>query len=64
MWPVGTKLAFTVTTLVIALPRQVVVQRWGRADVDLVLQDDRAVGPPLHEHLDSAMDLPSPPPRH
>jgi hypothetical protein len=27
MWPMGTQLEFTITTLVIALPRQVVVQR-------------------------------------
>jgi len=46
MWPMGTQLEFTVTTLVIGLPRQVVVQRCRRADVDLVLRDDGAVWPP------------------
>jgi hypothetical protein len=30
-------------------PRQVVVQRCGRADVDLVLRDDGAVWPPLSQ---------------
>jgi hypothetical protein len=43
----GTQLEFTVTTLVIGLPRQVVVQRCRRADVDLVLRDDGALWPPL-----------------
>ena len=47
MWPTGTQLEWTVTTLVIGLPRQVVVQRCNRADVDLVLRDDGAVWPPL-----------------
>jgi hypothetical protein len=47
MWPMGTQLEWTVTTLVIGLPRQVVVQRCRRADVDLVLRDDGAVWPPL-----------------
>jgi hypothetical protein len=47
MWPMGTQLEFTVTTLVIGLPRQVVVQRCRRADVDLVLRADGAVWPPL-----------------
>ena len=46
MCPMGTQLEFTVTTLVIGLPRQVVVQRCRRADVDLVLRDD-GVWPPL-----------------
>ncbi len=46
MWPMGTQLEFTVTTLVVGLPRQVVVQRCKRADVDLVLRDDGAVWPP------------------
>ena len=40
-------LEFTVTTLVIRLPRPVMVQRCRRADVDLVLRDDGAVWPPL-----------------
>lgn len=35
MWPMGTQVEFTVTTLVIGLPRQVVVQRCRQADVDL-----------------------------
>jgi hypothetical protein len=48
MWPMGTQLEFTVTTLVIGLPRQVVVPRCRRADVDLVLRDDGAAGPPRH----------------
>jgi len=43
MWLRGTRLEFTVTTLVIGLPRQVVGQRCRRADVDLVLRDDGAV---------------------
>jgi hypothetical protein len=47
MWPVGTQLEWTITTLVIGLPGQVVVQRCRRADVDLVLRDDGAVWPPL-----------------
>ena len=47
MWPMGTQLKWTLTTLVIGLPRQVVVQRCRRADVDLVLRDDGAVWPPL-----------------
>jgi hypothetical protein len=34
----GTQLEFTITTLVIGLLRQVVVQRCRRADVDLVLR--------------------------
>jgi hypothetical protein len=38
---------FTITTLIIGLPRQVVVQRCRRADVHLVLRDDGAVWPPL-----------------
>ena len=37
----------TITTLIIGLPRQVVVQRCRRADVHLVLRDDGAVWPPL-----------------
>ena len=41
MWPMGTQLEFTITTLVIGLPRQVVVQRCRRADVDLVLRGRR-----------------------
>ena len=32
MWPMGTRLEFTVTTLVIGPPRRVVVQRCSRAD--------------------------------
>jgi hypothetical protein len=40
----GTQLEFTVTTLVIRLPRQVVVPRCKRADVELVLREDGAVG--------------------
>jgi hypothetical protein len=47
MWPMRTQLALTITTLVVGLPRQVVVQRCGRVDVDLVLRDDGAVWPPL-----------------
>jgi hypothetical protein len=47
IWPMGTQLEFTITTLVIGLPRQVVVRRCRRADVDLVLRDDGAVWPPL-----------------
>ena len=47
MLPIGTQLEFTITTLVIGFPRQVVVQRCRRADVDLVLRDDGAVWPPL-----------------
>lgn len=43
----GTQLEWTITTLVIGLPRQAVVQRCRRADVDLVLRDERAVWPPL-----------------
>lgn len=43
----GTHLEFSVTTLVIGLPRQVVAQRCRRADVDLALRDDGAVWPPL-----------------
>jgi hypothetical protein len=46
MWPMGTQLEFTITTLVIGLPRPVVVQRCMRADVDQVLRDDGAVWPP------------------
>jgi hypothetical protein len=45
MWPMGTQVEVTITTLVIGLPRQVVVQRCDRADVDLVLRDDGAVWP-------------------
>ena len=41
----GTQLEFTVTTLVIGLPRQLVVQRCRRADIDLWLRDDGAVWP-------------------
>jgi hypothetical protein len=41
-----TQLDSTVTTLVIGLPRHVVVQRCRRTDVDLVLPDDGAVWPP------------------
>ena len=40
MWPIGTQLEFTVTTLGIGLPRRVVVQRCRREDVDPVLRDD------------------------
>ena len=47
MWPMGTQLEFTVTTLVIGLPRQVLVQRCRCANVDLVLRDDGAVWPPV-----------------
>ena len=47
MWPMGTQLEFTVTTPVIGLPRQVLVQRCSRADVDLVLRDNGALWPPL-----------------
>ncbi len=47
MWPMGAQLEFVITTLVIGLPRRVVVQRCRRADVDLVLRDDGAVWPPL-----------------
>ena len=47
LWPMGTQLEFTVTTPVIGLPRQVLVQRCSRADVDLVLRDDGALWPPL-----------------
>lgn len=46
MWPTGTQLEWTITTLVIGLPRQVVVHRCRRSDVDLVLRDDGAVWPP------------------
>jgi hypothetical protein len=52
MWPMGTQLDFTVTTLVIGLPRQVVVQRCKRADVDLVMRDDGAVWPPRTRPLE------------
>lgn len=45
MWPTDTQLEWTVTTLVIGLPRTVVVQRCRRVDVDLVLRDDGAVWP-------------------
>jgi hypothetical protein len=45
MWLTGTQLEYTVTTLVIGLPPQVVVQRCRRADVDLVLRDDGAIWP-------------------
>jgi hypothetical protein len=37
----------TITTLVLGLPRQVVVQRCRRGDVDPVLRGDGAVWPPL-----------------
>ncbi len=47
MWPTGIQLEWTITTLVIGLPRQVVVQRCSQDDVDLVLRDDGAVWPPL-----------------
>lgn len=47
MWPTGTQLEWTITTLVIGLPRTVVVQRCSRADVDLVLRDDGAIWPAL-----------------
>ena len=47
MWPMGTQLEWTITTLVIGLARQVVVQQCRRTDVDLVLRDDEAVWPPL-----------------
>jgi len=47
MWPTGTQLEWTITTLVIGLPRTVVVRRCRRADVDLVLIDDGAVWPPV-----------------
>lgn len=48
MWPTGTQLEFTITTLIIGLPRRWwSVQRCRRADVDLVLRDDGAVWPPL-----------------
>lgn len=40
----GTQLEFTITTLVIGLPRQVVVQRCRRAEVDLVLRDEGRCG--------------------
>jgi len=40
--PMSTQLEWTITTLVIGLPRQVVVQRYRRADVDLVLRERRA----------------------
>jgi hypothetical protein len=43
----GNAARLTVTTLVIGLPRQMVVQRCKRADVDVVLRDERAVWPPL-----------------
>ncbi len=43
MWPTGTQLEWTVTTLVIGLARTVGVQRCSRADVDLVVRDDLAV---------------------
>jgi hypothetical protein len=46
MWPLDTQLEFNITTLVIGLPRQVVVQRCNQADVDLVLRDDAAMWPP------------------
>jgi hypothetical protein len=36
MWSTGTQLEFTITMLVIGLPRQVVVRQRRRADVDLV----------------------------
>jgi hypothetical protein len=49
MWPMGAQLEFVITTLVIGLPRRVVVQRCRRADVDLVLRDDGAVWPPVPE---------------
>ncbi len=52
IWPMGTQLEWTITTLVIGLPRQVVVQRCHGADVDLVLRDDGEVWPPL-------VDIPS-----
>jgi hypothetical protein len=45
MWPMGRQLEFTVTTLVIGLPRQLVVQGCRRADIDLWLRDDGAVWP-------------------
>ena len=44
--PLDTRLEFNITTLVIGLPRQVVVQRCNQADVDLVLRDDAAMWPP------------------
>jgi hypothetical protein len=34
MWPMGTPLGLTITTLGIGLPHEVVVQRCRRADVD------------------------------
>ena len=41
MWPMGTQVTWTVTTLVIGLPPQVVVQRCRRADVDVAESDAR-----------------------
>ena len=46
MWSRGNALEWTVTALVIGLPREVVVQRCARAEVDLVVRDDLAVWPP------------------
>jgi len=46
MWPNGTQLDFTVTVPMVGLPRTVVVQRSARADVDLLVREDLAVGPP------------------
>lgn len=48
MWPTGMQLEFTVTTLLVGLPRVVVVERCNRADVDLVVRDDLAVWPTLY----------------
>ena len=45
MWPMGTQLEFTITTLFIGLPRLIAVQRCRLADVDLVLRQDGAVWP-------------------
>lgn len=43
-WPMGLQQDLTNTTLVIGLPRQVVVQRCRRADVDLVLRTTERCG--------------------
>jgi len=44
MWPRSNSLEWTVTTLVLGMPREVVVQRLARRDVDLV-RDDLAIWP-------------------
>jgi transcriptional regulator with XRE-family HTH domain len=59
LWPTSTQLEFSITTLVIGLPRQVVVQRCRRSHVGLVVRDDGAVWPSQDANRRAITEVPS-----